>query len=181
VRFEGAGAQEATRAGPAGQFAGTPTDRRCGLDTDGSSNRFAPQAGAARGLGTPGALRGPPGRALARRGGCEDPRARWGRGLPDGGGGEAGADLADPECRALAYVASDHGFSAPRLGLEEGEEDPRVEADDAEGLRRAPGRTPEARAPGRTMTPDGELAYDTIRIARRVLLSDGVSLARIPA
>jgi hypothetical protein len=31
------------------------------------------------------------------------------------------------------------------------------------------------------MTPDGELAYDTIRIARRVLLSDGVSLARIPA
>jgi hypothetical protein len=112
---------------------------------------------------------------------AEDPRARWGRGLPDGGGGEAGADLADPECRALAYVASDHGFSAPRLGLEEGEEDPRVEADDAEGLRRAPGRTPEARAPGRTMTPDGELAYDTIRIARRVLLSDGVRLARIPA
>ena len=35
-------------------------------------------------------------------------------------GGEVGANLTDPEWRALVYVASQHGFSAPHLRLEEG-------------------------------------------------------------
>jgi hypothetical protein len=37
-------------------------------------------------------------------------------------GGEVGANLTDPEWRALIYVASDNGFSAPHLRLEEAKE-----------------------------------------------------------
>jgi hypothetical protein len=94
-------------------------------------------------------------------------------------GDEAGANLTEPEWRALIYVASAHGFSCPHLRLEEGEEEALdVEAADAEGLRSALGTTLEARDVGEMMTPDGELAYDTIQRVRHVLLSEGVRLAR---
>ena len=93
--------------------------------------------------------------------------------------GEEGASLTDPEWRALIYVASDHGFSAPHLRLEEGEEALEVEAADAERLRSALGEALEARDVEEIRTPDGELAYDTIQIVRHVLLSsEGVRLAR---
>ena len=92
--------------------------------------------------------------------------------------GEAGVDLTDPEWRALVYVASDHGFSAPHLRLEYGEEALDVEEADAEGLRSALGKALEARDTEEVRTPDGELAYDTIQRVRHVLLSDGVRLAR---
>jgi hypothetical protein len=96
--------------------------------------------------------------------------------------GEAGVNLTDPEWRALIYVASQHGFSAPHLRLEEGEGDLEVEATDAEGLRSALGEALEARVVKEIRTPDGELAYDTIQIVRHVLLlsSEGVRLARTP-
>jgi hypothetical protein len=93
-------------------------------------------------------------------------------------GGEAGANLTDPEWWALIYVASDHGFSAPHLRLEEGEEALDVGAADAEGLRRALGEALEARDLEQIRTPDGALAYDTIQRVRHVLLSEGVRLAR---
>ena len=93
-------------------------------------------------------------------------------------GGEVGVSLTDPEWRALVYVASDHGFSAPHLRLEGGEAALEVEAADAEGLRSALGRALEARDPEQMRTPDGELAYDTIQRVRHVLLSEGVRLAR---
>ncbi len=83
-------------------------------------------------------------------------------------------NLADPEWRALIYVASQHGFSAPHLRLEGGEEaaeELRVEAADAERLRGALGEALEARETAETRTPDGELAYDTIQQVRHVLLS----------
>ena len=91
-------------------------------------------------------------------------------------GGEAGVDLTDAEWRALIYVASDHGFSGPHLRLEEGEQaaELRVEAADAEQLRDALGEALEVREKEHIMTPDGELAYDTIQIVRHVLLSEGV-------
>jgi hypothetical protein len=94
-----------------------------------------------------------------------------------------GANLTDPEWRALVYVASRHGFSAPHLRLEDGEEavELRVEAADAEGLRSVLGKALEARDPQEVRTPDGELAYDTIQRVRHVLLSEGVRLARTPA
>jgi hypothetical protein len=93
--------------------------------------------------------------------------------------GEAGADLTEPEWRALIYVASRHGFSAPHLRLEDGEEVLDVEAADAEGLRGALGGALEARDVEEIWTPDGELCYDTIQIVRHVLLtSEGVRLAR---
>ena len=96
--------------------------------------------------------------------------------------GEAGVDLTDPEWRALVYVASQYGFSAPHLRLEDGEEDLEVEADDVEGLRGALGKALEARDVVAIKTPDGELAYDTIQIVRHVLLSSqGVRLARSSA
>ena len=90
--------------------------------------------------------------------------------------GEASANLTDPEWRALIYVASDHGFSAPHLRLEEGEEaaELRVEATEAERLRGALGEALEAREKEEIRTPDGELAYDTIQMVRHVLLSEGV-------
>jgi hypothetical protein len=82
--------------------------------------------------------------------------------------------LTDPEWRAVIYVASDHGFSAPHLRLEEGEEaaeELRVEAADAERLREALGEALEAREKEEIKTPDGELAYDIIQQVRHVLLS----------
>ena len=96
-------------------------------------------------------------------------------------GGEEGVNLTDPEWRALIYVASRHGFSAPHLRLEEGEEVALdVEASDAEGLRGALGEALEARDTEDIRTPDGELAYDTIQRVRHVLLSSEgvVRLAR---
>ena len=93
--------------------------------------------------------------------------------------GQAGANLTDPEWRALVYVASSHGFSAPHLRLEEGEEALQMEAADAERLRGALGKALEARDPEDIKTPEGELAYDTIQRVRHVLLtSEGVRLAR---
>ena len=93
-------------------------------------------------------------------------------------GGEVGASLTDPEWRALVYVASDHGFSAPHLRLENGEEALQMEADDAARLRDALGGALEDREVEEIKTPDGELAYDTIQSVRHVLLSEGVRLAR---
>ncbi len=93
-------------------------------------------------------------------------------------GGEVGASLTDPEWRALVYVASDHGFSAPHLRLEKGEEALQMEADDAARLRDALGGALEDREVEEIKTPDGELAYDTIQSVRHVLLSEGVRLAR---
>jgi hypothetical protein len=96
-----------------------------------------------------------------------------------GSASEAGADLTDPEWRALVYVASRYGFSAPHLRLEHGEEALGVEAADAERLRSALGKALEARVPERISTPDGELYYDTIQRVRHVLLSsERVQLAR---
>ena len=91
-----------------------------------------------------------------------------------------GASLTDPEWRALVYVASDHGFSAPHLRLEKGEEALQMEADDAARLRDALGGALEDREVEEIKTPDGELAYDTIQSVRHVLLSEGVRLARTP-
>jgi hypothetical protein len=95
-------------------------------------------------------------------------------------GSEVGASLTDPEWRALVYVASDHGFSAPHLRLEKGEEALDVEASDVERLRDALGKALETRDVEDITTPDGELAYDTIQSVRHVLLSEGVRLARAP-
>jgi hypothetical protein len=95
--------------------------------------------------------------------------------------GKVGANLTDPEWRALVYVASDHGFSAPQhLRLEKGEEALQIESADAERLRGALGEALEARDVEDIKTPDGELAYDTIQSVRHVLLSEGVCLARTP-
>jgi hypothetical protein len=96
-------------------------------------------------------------------------------------GGEVGINLTDPEWRALVYVASDHGFSAPHLRLEDGEEALDVEAADAERLRSALGKALEARDTEEVRTPDGELAYDAIQRVRHVLLSEDVRLARTRA
>ncbi len=94
-------------------------------------------------------------------------------------GGQEGVNLTDPEWRALIYVASQHGFSAPHLRLEDGEEALEVEAADAERLRGVLGEALEARDTGETRTPDGELYYDTIQMVRHVLLSsERVRLAR---
>jgi hypothetical protein len=95
--------------------------------------------------------------------------------------GEVDVNLTDSEWRALVYVASQHGFSAPHLRLEEGEEAVDVQAVDAEGLRSALGRALEARDVERIRTPDGELAYDTIQRVRHVLLSDAARLSRTSA
>ena len=95
-------------------------------------------------------------------------------------GGEVGANLTDPEWRALVYVASQRGYSAPHLRLEKGEEALDVEAADVERLRDALGKALETRDVEDIWTPDGELAYDTIQSVRHVLLSEGVRLARTP-
>ena len=83
-------------------------------------------------------------------------------------------NLTDSEWRALIYLASQHGFSAPHLRLEEGEEALAMEQADAEGLRSVLGKVLEARNTEAIKTPDGELAYDTIQRVRHVLLSEGV-------
>jgi hypothetical protein len=94
---------------------------------------------------------------------------------------EVGVNLTDPEWRALVYVASDHGFSAPHLRLEGGDEAVDVGGADVEELRSALGKALEARDIEEIRTPDGELAYDAIQRVRHVLLSDGVRLARTRA
>ena len=92
-------------------------------------------------------------------------------------------NLTDPEWSALIYVASDHGFSAPYIRLEEGEEEAaeelRVEATDAERLRGALGEALEAREKEEIRTPDGELAYDTIQMVRHLLLSSEGGVVRL--
>ena len=92
--------------------------------------------------------------------------------------GQTNVNLTDSQWRALIYVASQHGFSAPHLRLERDDEVVDVRAADAKELRSALGKTLEARDIVRIMTPDGELAYDTIQRVRHVLLSEGVRLAR---
>ena len=92
--------------------------------------------------------------------------------------GELSVNLADPEWRALIYVASKHDFSAPHLRLERDDEAVNVDAADAEELRSALGKALESRNIEEIRTPDGELDYDTIQHVRHVLLSGGVRLAR---
>jgi hypothetical protein len=92
--------------------------------------------------------------------------------------GETSVHLTDPQWRALIYVASKHGFSAPHLRLEGEDETLEVDGSDAEGLRSALGKALEARAIEEIRTPEGELDYDTIQRVRHLLRSDGVRLAR---
>jgi hypothetical protein len=92
--------------------------------------------------------------------------------------GQRSVNLTDSEWRALIYVASDHGFSAPHLRLEAQDETLEVGGSDALGLRSALGKALEARDTEEIRTPDGELYYDTIQRVRHVLLSEGVRLAR---
>ena len=92
--------------------------------------------------------------------------------------GQRSVNLTDSQWRALVYVASDHGFSAPHLRLEGEDETLEVDSSDAEGLRSALGKALEARDPEEVRTPDGELDYDTIQRVRHVLLSEGVRLTR---
>jgi hypothetical protein len=92
--------------------------------------------------------------------------------------GQTSVNLTDSEWRALVYVASQHGFSAPHLRLEAEEEALEVDGSDAEGLRDALGKALEARDEEEIRTPGGALDYDTIQRVRHVLLSDGVRLAR---
>ena len=94
---------------------------------------------------------------------------------------ETSVNLTDAEWRALIYVASQHHFSAPHLRLERDDEAVGIDAADAKELRSALGKALEVREIERIMTPDGELAYDTIQRVRHVLLSEGESLARTPA
>jgi len=96
-------------------------------------------------------------------------------------GGEASVNLTDPEWRALIYVASQHDFSAPHLRLERDDESVDMGGSDAKALRSALGKALEARDVEAIMTPDGELAYDTIQRVRHVLLSEDVRLARTRA
>ena len=92
--------------------------------------------------------------------------------------GQTSVNLTYPQWRALIYVASQHGFSAPHLRLEGEDETLEVDSSDAEGLRRALGKALEARAIEQIRTPEGELDYDTIQRVRHVLPSEGVRLAR---
>jgi hypothetical protein len=92
--------------------------------------------------------------------------------------GETSVTLTDSEWRALIYVASKHGFSAPGLRLEGEDEALEVDGSDAEGLRSALGKALEARDIEEIRTLGGELYYETIQRVRHVLLSDGVRLAR---
>ena len=94
---------------------------------------------------------------------------------------EEGVNLTDAEWRALIYVASQHGFSAPHLRLERDDEAVDIDDADAKELRSALGKVLEVREIEEIRTPDGELAYDTIQRVRHVLLSEGVRLARTPA
>lgn len=92
--------------------------------------------------------------------------------------GQTSVNLTDPQWRALIYVASKHGFSAPHLRLEAEDETLEVGESDAEGLRGTLGKALEARNIEEIMTPGGALDYDTIQRVRHVLLSDGVRLVR---
>ena len=92
--------------------------------------------------------------------------------------GQTSVNLTDPQWRALIYVASKHGFSAPHLRLEAEDETMEVSESDAEGLRSALGKALEARGAEQIRTPGGELDYYTIQRVRHVLLSEGVRLAR---
>jgi hypothetical protein len=92
--------------------------------------------------------------------------------------GQTSVNLTDSEWRALIYVASLHGFSAPHLRLEGEHETLEVNSSDALGLRSALGKALEARDKQEISTPDGELYYDTIQRVRHVLRSEGVRLAR---
>ena len=96
---------------------------------------------------------------------------------------EEGVNLTDPEWRALTlvYVASQQDFSAPHVRLERNNEAVYIDAADAKELRSALGNALEAHDTKQIMTPDGELAYDTIQRVRHVLLSEGVRLSRTPA
>jgi hypothetical protein len=91
--------------------------------------------------------------------------------------GRTSVNLTDPQWRALIYVASQHGFSAPHLRLEAEEETLEVDGSDAKALRGALGKALVARDLEEVMTPDGELDYGTIQRVRHVLLSEGVRLA----
>ena len=95
--------------------------------------------------------------------------------------GRASVNLSDSEWRALIYVASQHGFSAPHLRLERGGQSVDMSDSDAKELRSALGKALEARDVEAIKTPDGELAYDTIQRVRHVLLSEDVRLARTRA
>jgi hypothetical protein len=95
--------------------------------------------------------------------------------------GGASVKLTDSEWRALIYVASQHGFSAPHLRLEGGGESLDLGGSDVKKLRSALGKALEARDTEEIKTPDGELAYDAIQRVRHVLLADDVRLARTPA
>ena len=92
--------------------------------------------------------------------------------------GQTSVNLTDPQWRALIYVASKHGYSAPHLRLEGEDETLEVDGSDAEGLRSALGKALEARDIEEIRTPEAELDYDTIQRVRHVLRSDGVRLAR---
>jgi hypothetical protein len=92
--------------------------------------------------------------------------------------GQTSVNLTDSEWRALIYVASQHGFSAPHLRLEGEDETLEVAGSDAEGLRSALGKALETRDKEEIRTPDGELYYDTIQRVRDVLLSEDVRMAR---
>ena len=92
--------------------------------------------------------------------------------------GQTSVNLTDSQWRALIYVASQHGFSAPHLRLEGEDETLKVDGSDAERLRSALGKALEARDIEEIWTPEGELYYDTIQRVRHVLLSEGVRLAR---
>ena len=95
--------------------------------------------------------------------------------------GQTSVNLTDPQWRALIYLASKHGYSAPHLRLEAEDEALEVDESDADGLRSALGKALEARGAEEIRTPGGELDYYTIQRVRHVLLSDGVRLARPPA
>ena len=92
--------------------------------------------------------------------------------------GQTSVNLTDPQWRALIYVASKHGFSAPHLRLEGEDEALEVDSSDAKGLRGALAKALEARDAEEIRTPDGELDYYTSQRVRHVLLSEGVHLAR---
>jgi hypothetical protein len=92
--------------------------------------------------------------------------------------GQTSVNLTDSEWRAIIYVASLHGFSAPHLRLEAEDETLEVDGSDALGLRSALGKALEARDIEEISTPDGELYYDTIQRVRHVLLYEGVRLSR---
>jgi len=92
--------------------------------------------------------------------------------------GQRSVNLTDPEWRALIYLASKHGFSAPHLRLEAEDEILEVDESDVEGLRVTLGKALEARDIEEIKLPGGALDYDTIQRVRHVLLSDGVRLSR---